>query len=65
MWSAGMPEAHTAAFTGHQRGKSESYQRYSKKSGLRPLKAAIAAIDYGNKKWSWLEQRIFSKKREE
>jgi len=48
MWSAGIPEAHTAAVAEHQRGKSESYLRYSKKNDLRPLVTAIEAIEYGD-----------------
>ncbi len=48
LWSAGIPEAHTAAVVGHQRGERESYIRYAKKNDLRPLLAAIKAIDYGN-----------------
>jgi len=54
-WSAGIPEAHTAAVVGHQRGERESYTRYAKKTDLKPLLAAIEAIDYGNIKltaWS-------------
>ncbi len=47
LWAAGVPEAHTAAIAGHQRGKSESYLRYSKKNDLGPLRAAIESIDYG------------------
>ena len=47
LWAKGIPEAHTAAIAGHQRGNSESYLRYSKKNDLRPLRAAIEAIDYG------------------
>ena len=55
LWSAGIPEAHTAAVVGHQRGERESYTRYAKKTDLRPLLAAIEIIDYGNIKiaaWS-------------
>ncbi len=48
MWVAGIPEAHTAAIAGHQRGKSESYIRYSKKNDLAPLMTAIHSINYGN-----------------
>ena len=47
LWSAGIPEAHTAAIAGHQRGERESYIRYAKKNDLKPLIAAIEAIDYG------------------
>ena len=47
LWSAGIPEAHTAAIAGHQRGERESYIRYAKKNDLKPLLAAIKAIDYG------------------
>ncbi len=42
-----IPEAHTAAIAGHQRGERESYIRYAKKNDLKPLIAAIEAIDYG------------------
>jgi integrase len=60
LWASGIPEAHTAAIAGHQRGKSESYLRYSKKNDLGPLREAIDAIDYGDiklppwlfRKWS-------------
>ena len=55
LWAAGIPEAHTAAVVGHQRGERESYTRYAKKTDLRPLLAAIEAIDYGEIKlrdWS-------------
>jgi len=48
LWSAGIPEAHTAAIAGHQRGERESYIRYAKKNDLKPLIAAIEAIDYGD-----------------
>jgi hypothetical protein len=48
LWSAGTPEPHVAAVLGHQRGKSESYTRYAKKTDLEPLQAAIKEIDYGN-----------------
>jgi integrase len=55
LWAAGVPEAHTAAIAGHQRGKSESYLRYSKKNDLGPLREAIEAIDYGDIKLAaWL-----------
>ncbi len=55
LWAAGIPEAHTAAVVGHQRGERESYTRYAKKTDLKPLLAAIEVIDYGNIKiaaWS-------------
>ena len=48
LWSAGIPEAHTAAIAGHQRGERESYIRYAKKNDLKPLQVAINAIDYGD-----------------
>lgn len=48
LWSAGIPEAHTAALVGHQRGERESYTRYAKKTDLGPLLRAVEAIDYGN-----------------
>jgi integrase len=48
LWSAGIPEAHTAAIAGHQRGERESYIRYAKKNDLKPLQIAINAIDYGS-----------------
>jgi len=32
LWAAGIPEAHTAAVVGHQRGERESYTRYAKKN---------------------------------
>lgn len=48
LWSAGIPEAHTAAVVGHRRGDRESYTRYAKKNDLRPLLRAIEAIDYGS-----------------
>lgn len=55
LWSAGIPEAHTAAVVGHRRGDRESYTRYAKKNDLRPLLQAIEAIDYGNIKLrSWI-----------
>jgi len=46
LWAAGIPEAHTAAVVGHQRGERESYTRYAKKTDIRPLLAAIEAICY-------------------
>lgn len=48
LWAAGIPEAHTAAVVGHQRGERESYTRYAKKTDLKPLLAAIEVIEYGN-----------------
>lgn len=54
-WSAGIPEAHTAAVVGHQRGERESYTRYAKKTDIRPLLRAVEAICYGEIKltaWS-------------
>ncbi|SHO52961.1 DUF6538 domain-containing protein [Desulfopila aestuarii] len=58
LWAAGVPEAHTAAIAGHQRGKSESYLRYSKKNDLGPLREAIEAIDYGKIKLpSWVSRK--------
>jgi len=58
MWSCGIPEAHTAAIAGHQRGKSESYLRYSKKNDLGPLSKAIEAIDYGDIKLpDWIARK--------
>jgi len=55
LWAAGIPEAHTAAVVGHQRGERESYTRYAKKTDIRPLLAAIDVICYGEIKltiWS-------------
>ena len=55
LWSAGIPEAHTAAVVGHRRGDRESYTRYAKKTDLRPLLQAIESICYGDIKltaWS-------------
>ncbi len=58
-WSAGIPEAHTAAIAGHQRGERESYIRYAKKNDLRPLVTAIEAIDYGDIKLpDWLCRKV-------
>jgi integrase len=48
LWSAGIPEAHTAAIVGHKRGDRESYTRYAKKTDLRPLLHAIESICYGD-----------------
>jgi integrase len=55
LWAAGIPEAHTAAVVGHQRGERESYTRYAKKTDIGPLLAAVDAIYYGEIKltaWS-------------
>ncbi|SHO51737.1 DUF6538 domain-containing protein [Desulfopila aestuarii] len=58
LWSAGIPEAHVAAVVGHQRGERESYIRYAKKNDLRPLVAAVEAIDYGTIKLpSWMTKK--------
>ncbi len=59
LWAAGVPEAHTAAIVGHQRGERESYTRYAKKTDLKPLLAAIKKVDYGNVKIpQWLHKNI-------
>jgi integrase len=52
LWAAGIPEAHTAAVVGHQRGERESYTRYAKKTDIRPLSRAVEAISYGEIKLS-------------
>ncbi len=58
LWSAGIPEAHTAAVAGHQRGERESNIRYAKKNDLRPIVTAINAIDYGDIRLpSWIFQK--------
>ena len=55
-WAAGIPEAHTAAVVGHQRGERESYTRYAKKTDIRPLSRAVESICYGNiKLTAWSE----------
>lgn len=58
LWSAGIPEAHTAAIAGHQRGERESYIRYAKKNDLRPLVTAIKTINYGRVKLpAWMTEK--------
>lgn len=62
LWSAGIPEAHTAAVVGHKRGDRESYTRYAKKTDLRPLLQAIEAIDYGDiKLTAWRKDATLKK----
>ena len=43
-WAVGIPKAHATAVVGHQGGERESHTLYAKKTGLRPLLAALRLL---------------------